>query len=464
MLLTRSAFALIVCVSALNAQGTTSTQPAAALTGNGQIIGVVSDSLSRGFLAGADILIEPGSYGAQTDSLGKFNVGQLAAGAYRIGVFHPRLDTLGITLLTQPIRVGSDSTSLVFLAVPSAMTLIRRSCRIQSGPYGESAVIGRVIDPETLAPLSRAEVSIAWVEVDISKEAGVRRQPFLVRDTTDDWGSFTFCGLPNSLKATLQAKRGSVSTSEIPVSLGDQRVELLARTVLLPASDAATKNGKASVSGVVTREGARSNAGTRVELMGTGVVAVTNESGEFTMRNVPSGTRVLLIRHVGFVAQVVPVDLSSRVERQVKVTLPKFVELLDPVLVSARRAASLENVGFTRRRKDGAGFFIGPEQLETQRYAFLSDILRQVPSLRVSYGAHGDIVMPARGVTSGCVQYYLDKAPYVEMTLGDVNRFVAAREIVAIEVYDPISTPVEYVRSGSDCTTILIWTRIRIRG
>ena len=463
MVLTRSAFALIVCASVLDARSTTFSQPVA-LTGNGQIVGVISDSLSSGFLAGADILVEPGSYTAATDSLGKFKVDRLAPGAYRLGVFHPRLDTLGITLLTQPIRVGSDSASLVQLAVPSAMTLIRRSCRVQSGPYGESAVIGRVVDAETLAPIARAEVSIAWVEIDISKEAGVRREPFVVRDTTNEWGSFTFCGLPNSLKATLQAKHGSASTPEIPVSLGDQPVELMARTVLLPASGAAAKSGKASVSGVVTLEGARSNAGSRIELVGTGVVAVTNERGEFTMRNVPSGTRVLVVRHIGFLVQVVPVDLSSREEQKIKVSLPRYVEMMDPILVSARSKASLERVGFTRRRKDGVGFFIGPEQLETRRYAFLTDLLKQVPSLRVSYGAHGDVVTPARGVTSGCIQYYLDASPYVEMTLGDVNRFVAAREIVGIEVYDPISTPAEYVRGGADCTTILIWTRLRLRG
>jgi len=463
MVLTRSAFALIVCASVLDARSTTFSQ-LVALRGNGQIVGVISDSLSSGFLAGADILVEPGSYTAATDSLGKFKVDRLAPGAYRLGVFHPRLDTLGITLLTQPIRVGSDSASLVQLAVPSAMTLIRRSCRIQSGPYGESAVIGRVVDAETLAPIARAEVSIAWVEIDISKEAGVRREPFVVRDTTNEWGSFTFCGLPNSLKATLQAKHGPASTPEIPVSLGDQPVELMARTVLLPASDAPAKSGKASVSGVVTLEGARSNAGSRIELVGTGVVAVTNERGEFTMRNVPSGTRVLVVRHIGFLVQVVPVDLSSREEQKIKVSLPRYVEMMDPILVSARSKASLERVGFTRRRKDGVGFFIGPEQLETRRYAFLTDLLKQVPSLRVSYGAHGDVVTPARGVTSGCIQYYLDASPYVEMTLGDVNRFVAAREIVGIEVYDPISTPAEYVRGGADCTTILIWTRLRLRG
>ena len=41
-------------------------------------------------------------------------------------------------------------------------------------------------------------------------------------------------------------------------------------------------------------EGARTNAGARVELVGTDNVAMTNDKGEFTLRNLPSGTNLLL--------------------------------------------------------------------------------------------------------------------------------------------------------------------------
>ena len=432
-------------------------------TGHGQIVGVVIDSLNGRYLPGADILIEPAKVTLQTDSLGRFRADNLSPGTYQLTVFHPVLDTLGITLVTRPVHVGQDSSSILLLAVPSATTLSRRSCRSQVGPYGESAVIGHVSDPETLEAVARAEVSIAWVELEVSKESGVRRSPHLVRDTTNAAGAFRICGLPNSLQATLQVRRGSAVSSDIPISLGDRPVELLARTVFLPSAVEA-RSGKASVSGVVVLDGSRSNAGTRVELAGTDIAATTNERGEFTMRNLPSGTRLLVARRLGWVVQTVPVDLSSREEKRVKITLPRFVEMMSPVLVTARRAAALERVGFTQRKKTGFGFYITPDQLENTHPSVLSDILRQVPGLRVSYGVYGDVIVSSRGVTNACMQYYMDDSPYLEMRPGDVNRFVTAREIVAVEVYHGAETPAQYVRAGADCTTILIWTRLKIRG
>src|SRR2546423_5294517 len=131
-------------------------------TGKGSILGIVADSLRGSDLAGADIVVEAATAGgssssiSSTDSLGKFEVDSLAPGTYRVVVFHARLDTLGVVLVTQPFRVGADSTSLVRLAVPSALTLIRRSCGNRAGPYGESAVTGHVADPETLQPIPRA--------------------------------------------------------------------------------------------------------------------------------------------------------------------------------------------------------------------------------------------------------------------------------------------------------------------
>jgi hypothetical protein len=82
----------------------------------------------------------------------------------------------------------------------------------------------------------------------------------------------------------------------------------------------------------------------------------------------------------------------------------------------------------------------------------------------VSYGEHGDIVSTARGITDGCVQYYLDDSPYVEFRPGDVNRFVIASEVRAVEVYQGLGTPAQYDRPGASCTTIVIWTRWKLRG
>lgn len=433
------------------------------------IVGRVLDSLNGRYLAGADVIIQGAKATLVTDSAGRFSVDSLAPGTYQIGVFHPLLDTLGISLASQPFHVGADSVSYVVLSVPSARTMIRSACtHVNPRLRGSSAVIGHVIDPESLQPVAGADVSIAWTEIEASKEVGVRRTPRVLRDSTDERGKFSICGLPNSMKATLQARKGNAVTAEIPIELGEDDAELFARTMLLAKVDSGAKTGKAVVSGRVILEGAPSNAGSRVEVVGTDKVVLTNEKGDFTIRDLPSGSHVLLARHLGFGAETVPVDLSSHEAERVSIKLPKFVAALDPVLVTARRVASLDKVGFTQRKKSGQGYYLGPEQIQALHPNLLTDILRTVPSLRVSYTPTGEVVSSSRGVTSlsggsGCVQYYVDDMPWQSATPGDINNFINGREVVGVEVYSGPGVPVQYTQGMQDCTTVVIWTKFKIR-
>src|SRR4051812_32189704 len=175
-------------------------------TGKAQIVGVVVDSLNFRYLSDADVLVEGAHQILQTDSLGRFRIDSLPAGTYRVGVFHPLLDALNIELSTPPFHLGIDGSRFVTLAVPSATTIVRRVCPAPRDAAGTSAVIGVVNDPETSRPVDRAEVSISWADLEISKEQGLHRTERSMRDTTDATGQFRICGLPSSLKATLRAR------------------------------------------------------------------------------------------------------------------------------------------------------------------------------------------------------------------------------------------------------------------
>ena len=455
--------ALLLFASPVRGQNSPAQAPqAVAKTGKAQILGVVVDSLHGRYLSGADVVVEGAKTTLQTDSLGKFRLDSLPPGTYQVGVFHAVLDTLDLTLLTAPFHLGPDSATVIVMAVPSAATLIRRLCPPHTA-QGTSAVIGHVNDPETLAPVAGAEVSVAWTQFEVSKDFGIRQTPHLERDTTDSGGAFRICGLPSSLSASMQARRGSTVTGEIPIALGDQLPQLFSRILTLSATDSAHTTGNATVSGVVTLEGSATNAGTRVELTGTNSVAMTDEKGEFTMRNVPSGTKVLLARHLGFNPESVPVDLTSRQPQRVTIKLAKYVAVMDPVLVTARRTLALDKVGFNERRKSAMGYFLGPERLQRMHPIFLTDILRQVPGLRLSYTPQGETVSSSRGGGNGCVQYWLDDMPWMSIEPGDLNDFVTGGEVVAVEVYQDTGTPARYIRAGGFCTTIVLWTRFKIR-
>jgi hypothetical protein len=352
------------------------------------------------------------------------------------------------------------------LAIPSAATIVRGECPATAAGEPSSAAIGHVNDPETLLPVAGAEVSIAWTELQVSLELGLRQTPHLLRDTTNETGAFAICGLPSSLSASLQARKGSAVTAEIPIEVGGAATALFARTLFL-APNTGTKAGNASVSGKVILEGGANGAASRVELVGTDLVAMANQNGEFTMTNLPSGSQVLMARHLGYGAASVPVDLTSHERPSVTITLPKFVSIMDPVLVTARRNRSLDQLGFSNRRKQGTGRFLGPDQIEKIRPYRLNDILRRLPGMHIVHTGTSERVETSRGVSNFggtlCTQYFIDGMPWLSMEPGDINDFVGGPEVVAVEVYQSPHVPAEFTRGSNDCLTIVLWTKFRVR-
>ena len=453
----------VFAASSISAQ-TTSSDAARTKTGKAQIIGVVLDSLNGGFLKGADVLLEPAQRNTETDTAGRFSFDTLAPGNYRLGVFHPLLDALDLSIATKPFHAAADSASVVILAVPSPRTIVLGRCGNRNKGNDTSAVLGHVSDPETLEPIAGAEVSVAWTEIEVSRSFGIRSTPHIMRDTTSKDGSFRVCGLPSALQATLKAQRGAAVTGEIPFSMGNRSIEVIARDLLLAKADSTMKTGSSTVSGVVRLEGNPPNMVSRVELEGTDIAAVTNEKGEFTLHNLPAGSRNILARHLGYAAQSVPVDLNPREPQRVTISLPKYVAVMDPVLVTARRNMALDKVGFVQRQKSGLGYFMGPDRLAQMHPFYVTDILRMVPGIHIGADSRGaPIVTSTRDIRSGCVQYYVDDVPFAEIEPGDINTFITGGEIVAVEVYQSGTIPAQYMRSGGSCTTIVMWTRFKIR-
>ncbi len=453
------AIALIVAVP-LGAQ----TNSAPANKGMAQIVGAVLDSVNGGLLSGATVILQGAQRTIETDSAGRFKFDSVPPGTYQLGVFHPVLDALDISIATRPFHAAADSANVVILSVPSPATIVHTRCGNLASQAESSAILGHVSDPETLQPVAGAEVSVAWSEIEVSKSVGIRNTPHLLSDTTDTNGAYQLCGLPSSLEATLKARRGAAVTGEIPVSLGGRSIEVQGRSLLLSKNDSTTRTGSATASGVVILEGNPLEMISRVEVEGTNIAAVTNAKGEFMLRNLPAGTRNIIARHLGYAVQTATVDLNSREQQHVTIKLPRYVAVMDPVLVTARRNVALDKVGFNMRKKSAFGYFLDADRISKMHPFYVSDILRQVPGLRVGYGPRGEpVVTSTRDIRGSCVDYWVDDVPFIEIDPGEINAFVNGGEVVAVEVYQSGTAPAQYVRNGGSCTTVVLWTRFRIR-
>lgn len=292
-----------------------------------RIVGTVSDSVNRAPLRGAEVVVSGVAALVTTDSLGRFTIDSLAPGTYQVGVFHPILESLGVTLATKPFVIGPDSAGVVNLSVPSVATLVGRYCGSQQTGWTPSAVAGQVLDPDTDAPIAGAQVSLAWTHVIVSKKTGVVRTPHMVHTETSASGFFKVCALPANLYGRLQVTQGNVSTPEVPIAMNGALLAF--QSMSIPANAATRATGV--VTGHVRTIGGKPIRDARVEIPVSGVSTVTRDDGTFRLEGVLTGTQVIIVHSPSFELAAEPIIVTSRKPVDVAVKLGPKVNL--PALV-----------------------------------------------------------------------------------------------------------------------------------
>jgi hypothetical protein len=456
-------------------------------------MGAVFDSLHGRPLANAEVLTEGNTVAiAHTDSTGGFSVKGIQPGKYRVSVSHPLLDTLGISLVTPEFRVGSDSVSFVRLALPSTSALINLKCHRSFGIGGGSAIIGRIVSPDSLTPIPKVEVTLNWTTYTVSKLAGVEKTPHVQRDTTSAGGAYRICGLPNDLEANLEARVGGELRSVSPITIPDSGLVLVVRNLVLPAS--AIAGGKtALISGSVKLPNDKPARGSSVEVVGTGRKTIANEEGKFALDSVPVGTQTIQVRQLGYQEATIVMDVAPFAGQRMVIGLKEIVPVLATVNVTATdRERALNRVGFSQRYQHSVGHFLTADQIAEKSDFRFTDLLRGIPGIRVGVDKYGDDVVtsPRAGgsllnETHGCVQYFVDGQPWgngaleamgtsgvgqdtaiakmrarmaIE-TARQINAALQKSDVIGIEVYQGGGAPAYFNQGGHNCATIVIWTK-----
>ena len=430
-----------------------------------RIIGIVIDSIHKSGLEGAEVMVSGVSTPITTDSLGRFAVESLPAGTYQVGVFHPLIESLGLTLASKPFSVGRDSTGVVNLAIPPVTTLAARYCGAEMTPQHRAVVAGRVLDPDNDEPVRGAKVSLTWVDIVVSKKAGVAHTPHELLAETDSAGFFRFCGVPEELDATVQGTRSGVSTGEVEISTRGSLFTF--ENLAIGSSSVAPANG--IVRGTVRSLENRPVAGARVEAPGRGVAVVTKDDGTFNLEGVPTGTQLIIVRRLGFEPSRVSVNVTSRQPTELRVTMGPSATVLDAVLVTARANYVLDKNGFTARKRSGWGKYFTREQIEKRNPYNLTDFLSDLPSVHVVHGLGGASIQSDRvgsvfgGTAGGCAHIWVDGFEWRIAEPGDIDTFVSPRDIIGLEVYRPSEAPAQYLPPyNPKCppsVVILVWTR-----
>jgi hypothetical protein len=406
---------------------------------------------------------------------------------------------------------------------------------------GPGVIVGRILDADTDEPVGNVQVSFIWMQYEASTKTGFHQFKHVRLATTGRSGVFQLCHVPLGVDGGLEAIRRdggaaaaaspidrtltphallSLVTMHVPPLVTPTIASLaatatgappnaaptiasLAATATAPAAPApgAAPNtapsapgaaaptaparryadGTAVLTGTVLNLDNKPIASAAVFVKGARDSALTDASGKFVLRNLPSGTRSLVVRSVGFEPVVRAVELTSRAP--VNVTVPfnaTALPVLAPVVVTAQYIQGLTKVGFEARKHSGMGTFWEPPYIEKQQAYEFHDLFGTFPGLKIDYNEQGQASLMATkgqyacigtnpqgqstvGSNCGpCVAYVIDGHPFLESEEGELDEYVRPVDVGAIEIYQENEVPRSLAGTHNDCINIVIWTKARL--
>lgn len=205
--------------------------------------------------------------------------------------------------------------------------------------------------------------------------------------------------------------------------------------------------------------------------------AMTDSLGWFRLRIPDAGGYYLRAEREGYqraTARRITVMPDDTV--QVELRLSTRSVLLAPLTVVAASQQVVRDhhlAGFEwRREKQPFGRYLGPEDMERIKPFYASDVMQQVPMVRVEPmpGSPFDrvVTLPARGrgtsARSSCVPNLYVDGRRTKLSAGlTLDQVVIGTSVAAVEVYtSPTAAPGEFpALDDPDCGVVVVWSKVR---
>ncbi|MEO8337460.1 MAG: TonB-dependent receptor, partial [bacterium] len=140
----------------------------------------------------------------------------------------------------------------------------------------------------------------------------------------------------------------------------------------------------AVIRGTVHDSAGRPIPGVELGVAGGGLRNRTDDRGEFRLAGIAAGPATLTARRIGFKPYNYSLRLFSGEEHRVDIVLEAAAAELDAVAVTARREVYDSRLaGFNARLQQKVGHFVTRERIDRANSANLSDMLREIPGVKI---------------------------------------------------------------------------------
>lgn len=159
-----------------------------------------------------------------------------------------------------------------------------------------------------------------------------------------------------------------------------------------------------------------------VQVKGTDIGTITDESGHYFLKNLPLGRQTIIFSYVGYETEELPVNITEHTTTELKAVIHEMSQQLNGVVVTANRYAT--------KRQEAATIVnvLAPAMFESTAVTCAADVLNFQPGLRVDntcsncgktelringlQGQYTQILMDSRPVFSSMASVYgLEQVP-----------------------------------------------------